>query len=199
MKNLQEYFNLILNFDNNNIVALDRCHNIFLIGALLSKKPENVLELGIGTAYVTLSLIHAIAYNKKGKLTCVDNFLDWGGQKPEWIDKIREAGVNVVAPVEEKEFVSNCASDTYDFLISDADHTNSGLWVNEHLRITQHDGFMFFHDTNLHNTNLKDMFPNLVLVEKRIKELGLPYYHFTDNSRPDEKCERGWLFAINKK
>lgn len=194
MQNLQECFNLILNYNNNNKFAIDRCHNIFLIGALLSKKPENILELGIGTAYVTLSIIHAIAYNKKGRLTSVDNFSDWEGQEPEGIKKIREAGVNVVAPVEEKEFVSNCASDTYDFLISDADHFNSGLWVNNHLRITQHDGFMFFHDTNL-----KEMFPNLALIEKRIKELGLPYYHFTENSRPDENCERGWLFVINKK
>lgn len=194
IQNLQNYFSLILKFKDDNVLALDRCHNIFLIGALLSKKPENILELGIGTAYVTLSLIHAIAYNKKGRLTSVDNFNDWGGQEPEWIDKIKKAGVNVVAPAEEKEFVSNCASDTYDFLISDADHFNSGLWVNEHLRIIQHDGFMFFHDTNL-----KEEFPNLMLIEKRIKELGLPYYHFTDNSRPDEHCERGWLFAINKK
>ncbi len=194
MENLGDYFNHILNFDHSHTTALDPCHNLFLIGTVLSKKPLNVLELGIGSGYLTLSLIYALCYNGKGSLTCVDNWFDWGGVEPEGIDKIRAAGVKVVAPVSEEEFVRQCPADTYDFLISDADQFLSGLWIDEHLRITKHNGFMFFR-----NTNRKDDLPNLQLIEKRIKQLDLFYYHFTEESRPDERCGSGWLFAINNK
>lgn len=194
MENLKIFFDYILDFDNYDITALDRCHNLFLFSAILSKKPENILELGIGTGYVTQSLIHALRYNKKGKLTCVDNWFNRGGQEPDGIDKVRAAGAEVIAPVTEEEFVRNCPSDMYDFLISDADAFLSGLWVDEYLRITKQNGFMFFH-----NTNLREIYPNLQLIEKRVKELGLLSYHFTENSRPDERCNRGWLFAINNK
>jgi hypothetical protein len=194
MENLVDYFNHILNFDHSLPAAIDPGHNLFLIGAVLSKKPLNVLELGIGSGNLTLSLIYALRYNGKGSLTCVDNWFDWGGVEPEGIDKIRAAGVKVVAPVSEEEFVRQCPADTYDFLISDADQFLSGLWIDEHLRITKHSGFMFFR-----NTNRKDDLPNLQLIEKRIKQLGLFYYHFTEESRPDERCSSGWLFAINDK
>jgi glycosyltransferase involved in cell wall biosynthesis len=194
MENLSQYFDHILSFDHSSPVPIDRCHNLFLIGAVLSKKPQNILELGIGTGYVTASLIHALRYNGKGKLTCVDNWFDWGGQEPEGIDKIRAAGVKVVAPMDEAQFVKDCPADTYDFLISDADAFLSGLWIDEHLRITADKGFMFFHNTN----RIADL-PNLALIEKRLNELGLYYYHFTEKSRPDERCDAGWLFAINDK
>jgi glycosyltransferase involved in cell wall biosynthesis len=194
MENLRKYFDFILNFEHRNSSSIDRCHNLFLIGAVLSKKPEHILELGIGSGYVTLSLIHALKYNGMGSLTCVDNWFDWGGHEPEGIEVIRSAGVNVVAPASEQEFVHQCPSDFYDFLIADADPFLSGLWIDEHLRITRDNGFMFFR-----NTNRKDDLPNLQLIEKRIKELGLAYYHFIEQSRPDECCRSGWLFAINAK
>lgn len=194
MENLREYFDLILNFDHSSPSPIDRCHNLFMIGAVLSKKPDHILELGMGTGYLTLSLMHALRYNGKGKLTCIDNWFDWGGREPDGIDAIRAGGVEVVAPVSEQEFVKQCPSDSYDFLISDADAFLSGLWIDEHLRITKHGGFMFFR-----NTNRKDDLPNLQLIEKRIREFGLSYYHFTEQSRSDEHCRSGWLFAINEK
>jgi glycosyltransferase involved in cell wall biosynthesis len=194
MENLRQYFDHILTFDHSSSSPIDRCHNLFLIGAILSKKPDNVLELGIGTGYVTSSVIYALRYNEKGKLTCVDNWFDWGGQEPEGIERFRSAGVRVVAPVSEAEFVKQCPSDTYDFMISDADPFLSGLWIDEHLRITSDKGFMFFR-----NTNRADDLPNLALIEKRLQELGLFYYHFTEQSRSDEHCHSGWLFAINDK
>jgi glycosyltransferase involved in cell wall biosynthesis len=193
MENLRNYFEHILNFENSSLVAVDRCHNLFLIGALLSKKPESVLELGIGTGYITLSVIHALRYNQKGRLTCVDDWSEWGGAEPDGIDAYRSAGAEIVAPVSEREFVINCPSDSYDFLISDADTFLSGLWVDEHVRITNNNGFMFFH-----NTNRKAEYRNLQLIAERIKELGLFYYHFTESSRADEHCGRDWLFVINR-
>jgi glycosyltransferase involved in cell wall biosynthesis len=194
MENLRQYFDHILTFDHSGLSPIDRCHNLFLIGAVLSKKPENVLELGIGTGYVTASLIHALHYNGKGKLTCVDNWFDWSGKEPAGVERFRSAGVRVVAPVSEKDFLKKCPPDTYDFLISDADPFLSGLWIDEHLRIATDKGFMFFR-----NTNRSDDMPNLALIEKRLKDLGLFYYHFTEQSRSDEHCQSGWLFAINDK
>ncbi len=191
---LEAYFRLMLGFDNSNRVALDRNHNLFLMGALLSRKPERVLELGIGTGYVTRTLLYGLMYNEKGNLTSIDNFMDWDGKEPPYVQQFREMGATIVAPVGEEEFVKGSRDDSYDFLVSDADHRRSGTWVDHHLRIVTHDGFMFFHDTNH-----RDKYRSLKLIERRIRELGLPYYHFTESSRPDELCERGWLFAINKK
>jgi hypothetical protein len=138
--------------------------------------------------------MHALRYNGAGTLTAVDNWADHGGTEPPMAAEFRAAGVNIVAPVSEERFVRSAADDAYDLLVSDADHRRSGTWIDEHLRIVRHDGFMFFHDTNH-----PDSYKLLGLVEKRIRQLGLPYFHFTESSRPDERCEWGWLFAINKK
>ena len=195
MQALQDYFSVLNNIDfTSNSVAIDRCHNLFMMGALLSKKPDDVLELGIGSGYVTVSLIHGLRYNGKGKLTCVDNWGDArGAGMHDVAANLRTAGVNVVAPVEERSFISQCPSDSYDFLISDADHVNSGTWVDEHLRVVRSGGFLFFHDTN----DLQ-AFPNMALITKRVQELNLFHYHFAQSSRPDEHCERGWLFVIQR-
>jgi predicted O-methyltransferase YrrM len=192
MKNLQELFNVIVGFENTNHVAIDAAHALFISGAVLSKKPSNILEVGIGTGYVTAHLLYSIAYNKVGKLTCIDNWNDTGGKEPPHIQSIRDAGVNVIVQYEH-QFVPSCEDNTYDFVISDGDHRNSHKWIDEYLRITQNDGFMFFHDTNCKH------YPNLNVIEKRVKECGLFNYHFTVSSREDEECENGLLFAINKK
>ena len=94
----------------------------------------------------------------------------------------------------EEAFVRSCPADAYDFLVSDADHFRSGGWLDQHLRIVQHDGFLFFHDTNQ-----PQQFPSLGAIEPQVKERGLPYFHFKESSRGDERCQRGWLFVINQK
>jgi hypothetical protein len=190
---LVPFFNLVLGFGNRNPIAIDCAHNIFVIGAVLSKKPRNVLELGIGTGYLTMSLVHALKYNQTGQLTSVDNWFDTHGLEPKLGAELRAAGVRVVCSSEE-EFVHQAPTDAYDFLISDADHCNSGNWLDQHIRIVGHDGLMFFHDTNL-----ASMFPGLAMLEARVKALGLPCYHFKQSSREDENCDRGILFVINKK
>lgn len=194
MDALQQYFSFVSGFDNSNNVALDRSHNLFLFGSLVSRKPADVLELGIGSGYLSWTCVYALRYNGRGTLTSVDNWLDWKGAEPPIAARLRAEGVNVAAPITEEEFVRTSETDAYDFLISDADHRRSGGWIDEHLRITRHDGFMFFHDTNH-----EDRYRGLRAIEQRIKELRLPYFHFTESSRPDERCERGWLFAVNKK
>jgi len=194
MDALRQYFSFLESFDDRGGVAIDRSHALFLFGALVSRKPHNVLELGIGSGYVSWALLYGIRYNGRGALTSVDNWLDWKGTEPPVAEALRREGVRVVAPLSEEEFVKSSPSDLYDFLVSDADHRRSGSWIDEHLRITTHDAFLFFHDTNH-----EDRFRGLKAIEARIRDLRLPHFHFTESSRPDEHCERGWLFAINRK
>jgi predicted O-methyltransferase YrrM len=190
---LAPFFDLVLGFDRRNDIAIDCARNIFVIGAVLSKKPRNILELGIGTGYLSMSLVHALKYNQTGQLTSVDNWFDTHGWEPRLGAELREAGVEVVCASEE-EFVRQAPTDAYDFLISDADHQRSWCWLDEHIRIVEHNGLMFFHDTNQ-----PDMFPGLAELESRVTKLGLPFYHFARSSREDERCSRGILFVINKK
>jgi predicted O-methyltransferase YrrM len=143
---LDPYLHLLSTFRDDRR-AIDIAHNVFLMGALLSKKPDNILELGIGTGFVTQTLLAGIRFNGFGRITCVDNWFDWGGKEPAGIDKLRQTGAKVVVESEER-FLRTCAADQYDFLVSDADHMHSGDWVHEHLRVTRNDAFLFFHDTN---------------------------------------------------
>jgi SAM-dependent methyltransferase len=191
---IRDYADMLLAFEDPRNFAIDRAHNLFLFGAVAARKPKAVLELGIGSGFTTRALLHALQYNGTGTLTAVDNWADHGGVEPPMAAEFRAAGVTIVAPVSEESFVRSAPDDAYDLLVSDADHRRSGTWIDEHLRIVRHDGFLFFHDTNH-----PDSYKLLGLVEKRIRELGLPYFHFTESSRADERCEWGWLFAINKK
>ncbi|MEX0677857.1 MAG: class I SAM-dependent methyltransferase [Pirellulales bacterium] len=192
MENLRRYFDLVGKFVGQER-AVDVAHNLFLIGCLVARKPRHVLEMGMGTGFVTGSVIQALGFNGVGELTCVDNWHDWGGREPDGTQQIRAAGVRVVAPMDEERFLRSAPADAYDFVISDADHFRSHAWVDQYLRITAHDGFLFFHDTN------NDLFPNLRAIVDRVGELNLPHYHFIESTRPDERCSRGWLFVINRK
>jgi predicted O-methyltransferase YrrM len=193
MKDFKQYFKFVRKFKDRKGAAIDFAHNLFLIGSVLSKKPANVLELGIGTGYVSWSLLHAIRYNRKGSLTCVDTWLDWKGKEPPLANELREAGANIVAPMDEKIFISKSKSGSYDVIVSDADHKHAGDWVDDTLRIAREDAFLFFHDTN------QKKYKSLQKIYKRITELKLQHYHFTEKSRDDERCDRGWLFVINRR
>jgi len=168
---------------------IDLAHNAFLFGSVLARKPHDVLELGIGLGYVTRVVLAALKYNGRGRLVCVENWSGWGGREHEVADLLRKLGAEIVVG-DERVYVEGCPDDSYDLLISDADHDNSHLWLEGYLRITRHDGFMFFHDTN-------NIWPGLRAIEDRIKHM--PYFHFKESTRPDEECERGWLFVVNKK
>ena len=192
MHNLGAFINLLSETGGQD-AGMDICHYMQIIGALVARKPQKVLEVGIGTALLTTGLVMGINFNQSGSLTCVDNWNDWNGVEPSEISILREAGVTVVAPVDEQQFIASCPDNSYDFVVSDGDHRNSWSWVDGYLRITKPDGFIYFHDTN------NCLFPSLSKIMDRVKELGLPHYHFTQNSRADECCERGLLFVINKK
>ena len=56
--------------------SVDLCHGMLILSNALSSKPEKILEIGIGPGFCSEILLSAIEYNGKGKLTCVDNFVD---------------------------------------------------------------------------------------------------------------------------
>src|SRR5262245_248985 len=121
MQELKQYFEMLPQFVGN-VRAVDLAHNMFLFGCVVARKPRHVLEMGMGTGYVTGSLVHALNYNRVGDLTCVDNWFDWGGREPEGIAQVRAAGVRVVAPMDENAFLRSAPDNAYDLVVSDADH-----------------------------------------------------------------------------
>ncbi len=194
MENLRQYFDHILRFDHGRSSPNELCYNLFLVGAVLSKKPNNVLKLGMGSGYFTESLIYALRYNRKGKLTCVDSGSEGSSREPADMERYRSAGVRVFAPVPAQEFVNNCPANTYDFLIADADSFINALGIDALLRITTDKGFLCYRNANPGDETL-----HVTPIEKRLQELRLFHYHFSEQSRSDEPGHTGWLFAIKDK
>lgn len=185
MQNRMRWFRKYPPFPSD--VSIDECHGDLLYGMVVSQKPLRILELGIGSGCATSILLRAIKYNGYGRLTCVDNFSDWNGKPPLHAASL---GCKIVIQ-DESAFLRSCPSDSYDLIVSDADHGHASEWIKEYFRVANEGAFLFFHDTNNQD------YPNL----RRIVEMvaALPHYHFTRSSRQDERCGRGWLWAINQK
>jgi predicted O-methyltransferase YrrM len=173
-----------------NHTAIDKCHAMMIYGSALAHKPRRILELGIGTGLVTGALLSAIGYNGLGDLTCVDICLDFGGEEPTHFDCLREAGARIVI-ARERDFLSEAQADSFDFLVSDADH--SAVWIEEYFRVTASGAICFFHDTNTLD------YAGLYGIAGYAERAGYSHFHFTRSSRPDERCERGILMVVNGK
>ena len=180
----------LLSFDSAQRVAVDDPHAVLIFGLAVSHKPQEVLEIGVGSGFLTQTLLNAVDYNRCGTLTCVDNWYDTDGQEPAFFEDLRSRGARFVFSSEE-DFVKSCEANAYDFILSDGDHFNSGEWIDETLRILRPGGVVIFHDTNQ-----PDVFPSLQKIVKRVEELGLFHYHFTQKSRKDERTDRGLLLVF---
>jgi SAM-dependent methyltransferase len=188
------------------MIEIDACHRQ-LIGAMVAAaKPERVLELGFGTGATTNAILESavfgpireFAYALVGKqdiplpsVTVVDNWLDNHGCEPMISQKFRNRGV-VVITADERDFLAATPDDTYDFLVSDADH--HGDWCEEHFRVTRPGAICFFHDTNTPH-----IYPGLARTVAYVRERGWSHYHFTKSTLPGEECCRGLLFVVNGK
>lgn len=169
----------------NAAVKLDECHLKLIKGVALALKPINLLELGIGSGATTRALLEAIDFNQLGHLTSVDNWHDWGGERP--LDLPEHTHLTVVE-CSEKEFITSCTN-FYDLIVSDADHYNSHLWCDKTLSLLRPGGVAFFHDV------ANPDFPNLQAVLNYVKQEGYFYKLFTRSSLAVERCERGLLLV----
>ncbi len=168
-------------------VAMDRAHALLIVGCILAQKPAAVVELGIGSGYLTRLLLGAIDYNGTGTLVSVDNWIDWQGKEPPIAQQLRTEGAAIVVS-EERAWCEQRETGSVDCLVVDSDHLHGGEWVHEHLRIVRPGGLLFFHDTNAPS------YPSLKETVHAVR--GLSHVHFTKSSRPEERCGRGLLFVI---
>ena len=174
-----------------NLIAMDQCHIDLISGWIKASKPKDVLELGIGSGRLTRAIQDALDYNMQGTLLSVDNWGDWGGNPPDELIKTLPQSVLIVT-ANEHEFLAGQPKESFDILISDADHNNSHKWIDEHLRLLRPGGVAFLHDTN------DPMWPGLSALPKTLVNLGFRTTHFTQSTRPTERCGRG-LLMIHKK
>ena len=171
---------------------MDKNHIDLIYSLIISQKPRSILELGIGSGFLTCKILEAISYNEIHQTTfdCVDNFIDWGYNIPDHIREIR--GINIIINSEEN-FVKSCKN-KYDFIISDADHPNCHRWITETCSLLNDGGILIYHDV----TNQD--FPNLKSILDHFNKLPTTYSTllFNKSSKANERCSRG-LLIINKK
>lgn len=170
------------------MIAIDKAHCDLIYGLVVSAKPRDVLELGYGTGASSLSISEALEYNEnalfnsakelQAKYTIVDNWNDWNGEEPD----IHQHRFSLVT-MDETEFCSNLQKDSYDFILSDADHANAEKNAGKLFYALRSPGILIFHDvTNPGWPNLRVLlgsYANSVLFNK--------------SSRQNEECDRGLL------
>jgi predicted O-methyltransferase YrrM len=171
--------------------AIDTAHMLLIFSLIISSKPAKSLELGIGKSFATQAILAGIKYNSSGTLTCVDNLIDFHKIEPTFFPELRNRGVNIIAPINEMDFVHNC-KEKYDFIMSDADHEKSGTWIKETMLLLNPGGLICFHD-------IGTIYPNSKLILDAIEQYGYSKILFNLNSLPDERCDRGFLLVKKDK
>ncbi len=170
---------------------MDQNHINLIASLVTCSKPSSILELGIGSGAVTRVLMDSADYNQRFNnqmftaITCVDNFLDWGGVEPRGI---AELPVDLVVS-SERDFIASYHR-KFDLIVSDASHEHAHEWMNKVFSILNPRGVIIHHDV------MNPDYPNLRLITERVIELGWSHVVFDKSSRQDERCWRGLLVAF---
>lgn len=166
-------------------VEIDANHIALIKALIMCQKPDSILELGVGSGKTTKAILEATEYNQKPvKYVCVDNFLDWGFKRPDWADSYPVP----ITVSSERDFIMGC-KDSFDFIVSDADHDHSHEWLSQTFRLLNYGGIIVFHDIT--NPDYK----NLWNIPDVAGKIGAQAMVFSKSSRENERCERGILIA----
>lgn len=171
-----------------DLVKIDDCHAAFLKALVMCKKPRHVLEFGFGAGEGTRAIRAGLAFNAQAHAyTVVDNWMDFGGRQPEVTQGAEYAGVDFVTS-SELDFVLACKQ-TYDVILSDADHHNTQRWFEPvYTSLLARGGVLVYHDVT--NTAA---FPNLMQIYEDCIRKDLHHVMLNQNSLPHERCDRGML------
>lgn len=185
------YLEFLSGYDASNPVVMDLAHIQLICGVIFAHKPARLLELGIGTGFLTRAMLLACAGNGRGKLTSVDNAHDWGGVVPRHFKDLEAGGAQVVI-ADEGEFLSG-AAERYDLIVSDGDHRHGHIHAARVMAAANDRAFVFFHDT------ANPQFPNLADIRITADRSGFAWHEFTAKSVPGERTDRGLLMVINSR
>jgi len=182
------------NPDIDRMVAIDPCHAALIHALVRSQKPQDLLEIGIGSGASTDAILAALEQNgTRGSYTLVDNWVDFGGVIPASVRSKYEGRVNLVT-ADEKDFVAGCR-ERFDFIFSDGDHLRTQEWFPRvYADLLRDDGILIYHDV----TNVA-LFPNLLNIYRECIERRIPHYLFNRNSREEERCDRGLLVMFKNR
>ena len=170
--------------------AIDTAHVLLVAGLVASHKPQTVLELGIGSAYLSKVMLSTLEANGSGSLISVDNFFDWKSSKPSHIQELEKESPSWQVVVEDETvFVRNALDVEFDLIVSDGDHTRGYQNAVDVFRICRPAGYMVFHDTR------SELFRLLARLPARARSLGYSTFHFDKRSRDDEMTDRGLLIV----
>ncbi len=170
-------------------VKIDDCHVSLIFSLVKSHKPNSVLELGFGSGNSAKAILSACGYNqKKCKYTLVDNWMDFGRKIPDEFQEYLDENWTIdVVTSEEKDYIDSC-SETFDFILSDADHSSCHRWFDRvYNDILNPGGILIYHDVT--SPEYKNLYGIVVVCALK----GLSHVVFSKSSRPDERCERGLL------
>jgi predicted O-methyltransferase YrrM len=188
---ISAYYAHLASFDGTNPVIMDLAHIQLIGGIVLAEKPANILEIGIGTGFLSRTLLLACECNHRGTVTCVDNAHDWGGAAPAHFKTLSAQGANIVLADEHEFLVQDSGS--YNLIVCDGDHTRTHAEAHRIFALAADAAFVFFHDT------ASPQFPNLRDIVTTARSCGFPHHEFTSVIDPTERTDRGLLMVINRR
>jgi predicted O-methyltransferase YrrM len=155
-------------------------------------KPRTVLELGFGAGEATKAIMAGLNYNEmQFSYTLVDNWQDFGGRRPAATNAEEFSHIDFVTS-DEQAFVEGC-KDQFDFIFSDADHFSAQNWFQKvYDDLLRPGGILLYHDvTNPELPNLREIYDRVLSQQYR-------HALFSENSRSDERCDRGLLVIFKE-
>jgi predicted O-methyltransferase YrrM len=173
---------------DGNPGAIDESHAMLIYGLILAHKPIDILEFGLGTGVLTRVILAAIAYNERGYFVTVDNWNDFGFERPPLADELTSLGAHFIT-YDQQKFLESVSDNWWDMVICDANHGSEPYLIGDMIRTVRPGGILLVHDaahdlwTRKHNGIHSDV------ASKHV---------FKAKSLLNERTDRGLLMMIKK-